>query len=68
MCGTNTCVDIKPDGDQFVATSTIGPDRGATHYDRAELIAFFADVKAGKWDHLLGDDAPRRPDHSKMTA
>lgn len=68
MCGTNTCVDIKPDGTDFRFTSTIGEDKGAVLYNRDELIAFFADVKAGKWDHLLGPDAPGRPDHSRMTA
>jgi hypothetical protein len=61
MCGTNTCVDIKPDGTDFRFTSTIGEDKGAVLYNRD-------DVKAGKWDHLLGPDAPGRPDHSKMTA
>lgn len=53
-CGNSTCVDIKADGDQFLFTSTISPDRGQTRYDRAEVVQFFADVKAGNWDHLLG--------------
>lgn len=66
-CGTNTCVDVAPIGDQFLFTSTISPDRGSTLYDRDEVVAFFADVKAGKWDHLLGADAPK-VDHSAMVA
>lgn len=52
-CSTGACVDIKADGDQFLFTSTISPDRGVTRYDRAEIVQFFADVKAGNWDHLL---------------
>lgn len=53
-CGSNACVDIKADGDEFVFTSTLGEDKGSVRYDRAELTQFFGDVKAGNWDHLLG--------------
>lgn len=53
-CGTNTCVDVKPDGDGFRFTSTIDGNDGAVTYTRGELARFFADVKAGKWDHLFG--------------
>lgn len=66
-CGTNTCVEIAPVGEQFLFTSTISPNRGSTLYDRAEVVAFFTDVKAGKWDHLLGADASS-VDHSAMVA
>lgn len=69
-CGTNTCVEIESlsGGEQLAFTSSISPTRGKTVYDRAEIVAFFADVKAGKWDHLLGDDCPARVDHSAMVA
>jgi len=60
-CSTGACVDIKADGDQLVFTSTISPDRGATRYDLPEIATFFRDVKAGKWDHLLGGEPRVHP-------
>lgn len=52
-CSTGACVKIKPDGEQFLFTSTLGEDRGSTRYDRVEVERFIFDVKAGKWDHLI---------------
>ena len=53
-CGTNACVDIKPNGHGFTFTSTIDGNNGSVTYTRDELTQFFGDVKAGNWDHLLG--------------
>jgi hypothetical protein len=53
-CGTMSCVDIKPNGHGFTFTSTIDGNTGSVTYTRDEVTQFFGDVKAGKWDHLLG--------------
>ena len=53
-CGNSTCVDAKrlgPDAIEF--TSTIDGNDGAVTYTQGEVTQFFADVKNGKWDHLL---------------
>lgn len=53
-CGTNSCVDIKPNGHGFTFTSTIDGNNGSVTYTPDEVRVFFGDVKAGHWDHLLG--------------
>jgi hypothetical protein len=54
-CSAGNCVDVKATGpDAFTFTSTIDGNDGAVTYNRGEVSQFFGDVKAGKWDHLLG--------------
>jgi transcriptional regulator with XRE-family HTH domain len=52
-CGDNTCVQVElVAAGNYLATSTLGEDRGAVVYTPAEMATFLADVKAGKWDTL----------------
>jgi transcriptional regulator with XRE-family HTH domain len=52
-CGDNTCVQVDRDAaDNYLFTSTISEGKGAVTYTPAEVAAFLADVKAGKWDTL----------------
>lgn len=52
-CSSGACVDVKPVAGGFRFTSTIDGNDGAVTYTDAEVAQFFADVKAGNWDHLL---------------
>lgn len=55
-CGSAACVDVKPvDADQFKFVSTTQGNYGFVIYTRDELVQFLGDVKAGRWDHLLGE-------------
>jgi hypothetical protein len=52
-CAHATCVDVKPNGAGFEFTSTIDGNDGSVTYTRDEVVQFFAEVKGGKWDHLI---------------
>lgn len=52
-CASGGCVDVKPVVGGFRFTSTIDGNDDAVVYTEAEVTQFFADVKAGNWDHLL---------------
>jgi len=49
-CGTNTCVEIAPDGDLVLVRDSKDPESPPLRFTRSEWTAFLAGARDGEFD------------------
>lgn len=56
-CGNTSCVAAEVQGETVKVTSTIEGNNGVVHFTQDEWSAFLEQVKAGKWDDTIRQNA-----------